>query len=47
VLPHHEVGREVERGPALAQRGRVGAKLFEEVAELAALAGVEGFRHGG
>ena len=42
ALAHHEVGGQVLGGPALAEGGRVGTELLEQVAELAALAGVEG-----
>ena len=44
ALPHHEVGREVEGGPPLAQGGGVGAELVEAGAELHPLPGVEGAR---
>jgi hypothetical protein len=41
------VGSEIERVPPLTQRGGIRAQLLEEVAELATLAGVQGFRHDG
>ena len=40
----HEVGGQVEGGPALAQRRGVGAELVEPLAQLHPLAGVEGRR---
>ena len=37
ALTQHDVGGEVLRGPALEQRGHVGAELFEEIAKRKAL----------
>ena len=45
ALAHDEVGGQVERGPALAQRRGVGAELVEAGAELHPLPGVEGVGH--
>ena len=46
TLPHHQVGRQILRGPAVAEGGRLGAQPVEEVAErLSLLLGVGGGGH--